>query len=104
MAVKMRKILARPRQSSGNASEQKFTRNVLLIDSTVRLTTKSQKSAYEEAKIIQDYINVKSSGKNNKLRHLPRKRKKPRKRRKRRAKKLHSELNSLKKLKKSTTH
>ena len=41
---------ARPRQFSGNASEQKFTQNVLLIDDTVRLTTKSQKSAYEEAK------------------------------------------------------
>ena len=54
--------VARPRQSSGNASEQKFTRNVLLIDDTVRLTTKSQKSAYEEAKIMQHCINVKSSG------------------------------------------
>ena len=46
------------RQSSGNASEQKFTRNVLLIDDTVQLTTKSQKSAYEEAKIMQHCINV----------------------------------------------
>ena len=31
---------------------------MLIIDDTVRLTTKSQKSAYEEAKIMQHCINV----------------------------------------------
>ena len=63
----------------------------------------SKKFAYnEKAKIMQDCINVKSS-RNDKVRHLARKGRN-KKKKEAMCKKLHSELNSLKKFKKSTTH
>ena len=91
------------RRYLGNACVQKFTRKLSPNRNWVRLAKRVVKFAYnEKAKIMQDCINVKSS-RNDKVRHLAWKGRN-KKKKEAMCKKLHSELNSLKKFKKSTTH
>ena len=88
------------RRYLGNACVQKFTRKLSPNRNWVRLAKRVVKFAYnEKAKIMQDCINVKSS-RNDKVRHLAWKGRN-KKKKEAMCKKLHSELNSLKKFKKS---